>query len=44
MNPSPIFLRQKISQTIRQKQIGRVKLAQLFYLPEEEFRKLITEI
>ncbi|TET12924.1 hypothetical protein E3J84_00785 [Candidatus Aerophobetes bacterium] len=37
-------LKQKTSQTIRQKQIGRVKLAQLFSLPEDEFRKLITEI
>lgn len=37
-------LKQKTSQTIRQKQIGRIKLAQLFSLPEDEFRKLITEI
>ncbi len=37
-------LGQKTSQTIRQKQIGRIKLAQLFSLPENEFRKLITEI
>ncbi len=44
MNPSPIFLRQKISQTIRQKQIGRIKLAHFLSLPEGEFRKLIAEI
>lgn len=37
-------LKQKTSQTIRQKQIGRIKLAQLFSLPEDKFRKLITEI
>ncbi|MFQ5834989.1 MAG: hypothetical protein ACE5HR_03610 [bacterium] len=37
-------LRQKTSQVLRQKQIGRIKLGQLFSLPEAEFRKLIKEL
>ena len=37
-------LRQKTSQVLRQKQIGRIKLAQLFSLPEPEFRKLVREL
>ena len=37
-------LRGKISQVLRQKQIGRIKLGQLFSLPEPEFRKLIEEL
>ena len=37
-------LRQKTSQVLRQKQIGRMKLGQLFSLPEPEFRKLIKQI
>ncbi len=36
--------RQKTAQTLRQKQIGRMKLGQLFSLPEPEFRKLIKEL
>jgi len=37
-------LRQKTSQVLRQKQIGRMKLGQLFSLPESKFRKLIKEL
>ena len=37
-------LRVKTSQVLRQKQIGRIKLGQLFSLPEPEFRKLIKEL
>jgi len=37
-------LRAKTSQVLRQKQIGRIKLGQLFSLPEPEFRKLIKEL
>jgi len=37
-------LREKTSQVLRQKQIGRIKLGQLFSLPEPEFRKLIKEL
>jgi len=37
-------LRAKTSQVLRQKQIGRIKLGQLFCLPEPEFRKLIKEL
>jgi len=36
--------RTKTSQVLRQKQIGRMKLGQLFSLPETEFRKLIEEL
>lgn len=36
--------RQKTAQTLRQKQVGRMKLGQLFSLPESEFRKLIKEL
>ncbi len=44
MNPFSTSLKQTISQTIRQKQIGRIKLAHLFSLSESEFRKSIAEI
>jgi len=37
-------LREKTSQVLRQKQIGRIKLGQLFSLPEPEFRKLVKEL
>lgn len=37
-------LRGKTSQVLRQKQIGRMKLGQLFSLPEPEFRKSIKEL
>ncbi len=37
-------LRAKTSQVLRQKQIGRIKLGQLFSLPEPEFRKLIKDL
>ena len=37
-------LRERTTQTLRQKQIGRMKLGQLFSLPESEFRKLIREL
>jgi len=36
--------REKTAQTLRQKQIGRMKLGQLFSLPESEFRKLIKDL
>jgi len=36
--------REKTAQTLRQKQIGRMKLGQLFSLPESEFRKLIKNL
>ena len=36
--------REKTAQTLRQKQIGRMKLGQLFSLPESKFRKLIKEL
>ncbi|KKL76219.1 hypothetical protein LCGC14_2047100, partial [marine sediment metagenome] len=36
--------REKTTQTLRQKQIGRMKLGQLFSLPESEFRKLIKDL
>ena len=36
--------RGKTAQTLRQKQIGRMKLGQLFSLPEPKFRKLIKDL
>ncbi|GAG33732.1 unnamed protein product, partial [marine sediment metagenome] len=36
--------REKTTQTLRQKQIGRMKLGQLFSLPESDFRKLIKDL
>jgi len=36
--------REKTAQTLRQKQIGRMKLGQLFSLPESEFRKIIKDL
>lgn len=44
MGPLRQTLREKTSQVLRQKQIGRIKLGQLFSLPEPEFRKLIKEL
>ena len=37
-------LKQITAQTVRQKQIGGIKLAHLFSLPEDEFKKMIKEI